>query len=252
MRNEIVYGLSDAEYFASEGLSKHKLDDFAKAPLLYKHRLGKEFKPSRSMELGTLVHKQFLENETAFVVAPEVDRRTKVGKAIWDEFCQDNELAGLTVVTQEEASVVMGAVDSLNGLMDGAVEDTEVAMYWERDGVQCKGKVDAIVQPKGNGTVMLMDVKTTSDIMAFDRDFFKFRYDHQAAWYSYGYEKLTGKVPAFVFLVVEMNAPFLSQCVLVSGRTIDKANASIDSTLLNFKQCHATNHWPNLPHTRLI
>jgi hypothetical protein len=251
MRNEIVYGLSDAEYFASEGLSKHKLDDFAKAPLLYKHRLGKEFKPSRSMELGTLVHKKFLNNRVAWVVPPTVNRRTKAGKALWREFCEDNALAGLTVVTQEEENSILGAVDSLGALLDVVLDNVEVTMYWERDGVQCRGKADAI-HTTATGSVLIYDIKTTSDISKFDRDFFRLRYDHQAAWYSYGYEKLTGKIPAFVFLVADMEAPHLSQCVLVSGRTIDKANASIDSTLLNFKQCHATNHWPNLPHTRLI
>lgn len=250
MRNEIVYGLSDEEYFASEGLSKHKLDDFAKAPLLYKYKQGKEFKPSRSMELGTLVHKLFLQNETAWAVAPDIDRRTKAGKEKWEEFLLD--LGGWTAVTQQEENTIIGAVESLRGLVDNALEETEVAMYWERDGVQCKGKVDGICASKGSETPMLIDVKTTSDIHAFDRDFFKFRYDIQAAWYSAGYERLTGKAPCFFFFVVEMQEPFLSQCVMVTQRTIDKANASIDTNLLHFKECHARDHWPNLPHTRAI
>lgn len=200
------------EYRAMEGLSKHELDNFAVAPAYYQHRKKQEWKPSRSMEMGTLIHSLVLEGRVDYAVGPDVDKRTKAGKEEWALFCENN--LGKTIITEAEAQVVVGCYKACEPLMEHAVYDSdniETSLFWERDGIACKGRPDMIATI--NGETCIVDLKTTNDIRGFDNSFNRFRYDVQAAWYQYGYQQAAGlkDAPGFWFLVVDTESPHLAQ-----------------------------------------
>lgn len=247
--NKSISHLPMDQYQASEGLSKHKLDWFHSAPAYYKHRSTKEFKPSRSMELGTLVHSLVLENRRDFAVAPACDRRTSAGKAEWAAFCDAN--LNKTVVTEEEGSLIEGASSAAKALLQKVVtKDIELSMYWDRSGVQCKGRVDLV--GKLNGEPVLVDLKTVTRISGFDRSFYEFRYDVQAEWYRHGFSKLTGIPANFVFLVVDMEAPHLCQFVFPSSEVLQHAYQVVEDDLAQWKICTELDVWPGLPERRII
>jgi hypothetical protein len=78
MRNELIK-ISDAEYFASEGLSNSFLKDFDKSPALAFH--GR--KQTDSMEDGTILHGLILEPENSnLLVIDRINRNTKEYKEI--------------------------------------------------------------------------------------------------------------------------------------------------------------------------
>lgn len=239
-------------YQESEGLSKHKLDWVRTAPAYYKWRLQNQTKPSRSMELGTLVHELALEDKRNFAVAPAVDRRTKEGKADWQKFCEDN--IGKLVITEEEASIVEGASAAVQPLLSKFTYDqdggVELSMYWERNGIQCKGRADLV--GRYNGSPCIVDLKTVTRISNFDRSFFEFRYDTQAEWYRYGYKQIFNDHPTFMFLVVDMEAPHLTQIVMPSSELLAQANTTIEEDLAQYKICTELDVWPGLPETRII
>lgn len=244
-----------ADYRLEAGLSKHELDNFAIAPAYYVHRKAQEWKPSRSMELGTCIHSLVLEGRTDFAVGPDVDRRTKAGKEEWQIFCEEN--IGKIIVTKDEAAVIYGCQDACSPLMEHCVygdADVEPSMFWERDGVACKGRPDLIATI--NGETCLVDLKTTSGIQGFDSVFYRFRYDVQAAWYQYGYNAATGNIrhelPGFWFLVVDTEAPHLAQFVRPSTEILDRANAKIEEELAHFKRCKVAQDWPGLPEFKLL
>lgn len=241
------------EYREMPGLSKHELDNFAVAPSYYKHRKAQEWKPSRSMEIGTLIHSLVLEGRRDYAVGPEVDRRTKAGKEEWQIFCENN--INKIIVTPDEAAIIEGCLRACEPLMEQVFfneEDIEVSMFWERSGVQCKGRPDLVGQI--NGETCLIDLKTTSGIQGFESAFYRFRYDVQAAWYQYGYQHAAKKAhsPGFWFLVVDTEAPHLCQFMRPSSEILERANAKIEEELAHFKRCEIAQEWPGLPEFKLI
>lgn len=249
----ILSNIEMSEYRQMEGLSKHELDNFAVAPAYYQHRKKQEWKPSRSMEMGTLIHSLVLEGRCDYAVGPDVDKRTKAGKEEWQLFCENN--IGRVIVTRDEAAMINGCLDACAPLMEHcAFEDDniETSMFWERDGVACKGRPDMIATI--NGETCLVDLKTTNDIRGFDSSFYRFRYDVQAAWYQYGHQKASGmkEVPGFWFLVVDTESPHLAQFMRPSSDLLANANARIEEELAHFKRCQVAKEWPGLPEFKLI
>jgi len=241
------------EYRQMDGLSKHELDNFAVAPSYYLHRKAQEWKPSRSMEMGTLIHSLVLEGRVDYAVGPEVDRRTKAGKEEWQLFCENN--IGKTIVTVDEAWIINGCYKACEPLMEHcAYEDDniETSLFWERDGIKCKGRPDMIATI--NGEVCLVDLKTTNDIRNFDSSFHRFRYDVQAAWYQYGFQQAAGlsEMPGFWFLVVDTEAPHLAQFMRAGSEILENANARIEEELAHFARCQTAQEWPGLPEFKLI
>lgn len=241
------------EYRQMDGLSKHELDNFAVAPAYYQHRKKQDWKPSRSMEMGTLIHSLVLEGRVDYAVGPDVDKRTKAGKEEWALFCEEN--LSKTIITEAEAQVVTGCYKACEPLMEHCVYDSdniETSMFWERDGIKCKGRPDMIATI--NGETCIVDLKTTNDIRNFDSSFNRFRYDVQAAWYQYGYRKAADmkEVPGFWFLVVDTEAPHLAQFMRPSSDLLANANARIEEELAHFKRCQQGQEWPGLPEFKLI
>ena len=120
-----------AEYRAMSGLSKHELDNFAVAPSYYIHRKAQEWKPSRSMELGTLIHSLVLEGRTDYAVGPNVDKRTKDGKAEWADFCYHN--TNKVIITAEEEAMILGckaACEPLLAKCEYSQDDIENSLFW--------------------------------------------------------------------------------------------------------------------------
>jgi exodeoxyribonuclease VIII len=249
----IKHNLPMAEYRALPGLSKHELDNFAVAPSYYQYKKSQDWKPSRSMELGTLIHSLVLEGRCDYAVGPEVDRRTKAGKEEWQLFCENN--LGKTIVTRDEAAVIDGCLQAATPLMEKCIFDDdsiEMSMFWERDGIACKGRPDMVATI--NGETCLVDLKTTNDIRNFESAFYRFRYDVQAAWYQYGLKAAMDldEVPGFWFLVVDTEAPHLAQFMRAGSEILSNANAKIEEELAHFKRCETAQEWPGLPEFKLI
>lgn len=241
------------EYRQMDGLSKHELDNFAVAPSYYIHRKKQEWKPSRSMEMGTLIHSLVLEGRCDYAVGPDVDRRTKAGKEEWALFCEEN--IGKTIVNLDEAVTITGCFKACEPLMEHCVyedDNIETSLFWERDGIRCKGRPDMIATI--NGETCLVDLKTTNDIRNFDSAFYRFRYDVQAAWYQRGFKQAAGlsELPGFWFLVVDTESPHLCQFMRAGSEILEQANAKIEEELAHFKRCQQAQEWPGLPEFKLI
>jgi len=207
----------------------------------YRHRKAQPWKPSREAVLGTLIHSLALEDRTEFAVGPNVDKRTKAGKEEWTLFCENN--IGKEIVTEEEAARIMGATLAAKDLLkDVKVDMVEASLFWMRAGVQCKGRPDIIGTM--NNRRVIVDLKTTSDFYAFDRKFWSFGYDVQAAWYQHGLQQITKETADFWFLVVDTEQPHFSQFVLLSSDAILMAQGKIDEHIEYFRECEQSGQWP--------
>lgn len=77
--------MTNAQYHAAEGVSKSDLDLVHISPAHYKARKGNTAQ-TPAMLIGSALHKLVLEQESfdkEFAVLPEIDRRTKEGKALY-------------------------------------------------------------------------------------------------------------------------------------------------------------------------
>lgn len=263
-KNHILHNLDMDEYRQMPGLSKHQFDWFCQSPAYYQWRKTQDFKASKEMILGTLIHAEALEGRVEYAVGPQVDRRTKAGKEAWEAFCLDN--IGKEVVNEEDAARIKGAVSSAKQLLKQLDYEperdlgklwVEAALFWEDEsfpGVQFKGRPDLII-PHPSGDVdqltTIVDLKTTTDFFRFTSKFWQFGYNRQAAWYQWGLNQIGYSKTQFIFAVVDTDAPYYGQLMRLGKHDESVTWERLAHSLRHFVECNDRNDWPE-PHTQGI
>lgn len=252
-----LHGLPSADYHAIDALGASGLRKLARSP---RHFFAAHLDPNRpaneptpAMRAGTLAHCAVLEPEALalrYVVKPPGhDGRTKEGKA-WLQ----SVAPGFEIVTADEWTTAQRQADAVRALPEiGPLFSNgraEVSAFWvdEATGELCKCRPDWEA-PAGEG-VVLLDVKTTQDASpaGFPRSIANFRYDLQAAWYSDGYEKASGRmVLGFVFTAVEADYPHAAAAYMLDDVTLDKARAENRRLLDLYAACKTSGVWPGYP-----
>lgn len=188
------------------------VSDLKKIRLSFKHwQHSKAHRPAPTpaMQLGTMVHTLTLEPQNNnYVIAPDINKRTKAGKEEWAAFQKENESNIITdQATMDQAQAMAESVHS--SFPDLLVGEIEKSFFWDHiDGVRCKCRPDVFDFSKNR----IVDLKTTSSIPTeaeFSKAVANFYYDMQAYHYSSGTGLATGgHIDEFLFLVVEKNAPY--------------------------------------------
>lgn len=220
-------------------LSYSSLKEFAKSPSHYIHYINAKREPSKEMNFGSLLHcmimysQQFTE---LFAVAPDVDKRTKDGKATWEQFVSQNE--GKTVVTGEDvdtAHEITAKLFSNSNIKDVVHGCSEFEKEWrtEIDGLPFRGFLDGVSDN------YILEVKSTSDAnpSSFSRDFHNRMYYIQAALYKMA----TGK--DIMYLVVETKAPYNSFLAPITDEYIQYGINEISKLTNKFQTCMVLNGW---------
>lgn len=212
---------------------------------------------SAAMQLGRAVDcaiTQPEEFESNYAAAPDVDKRTKSGKADWLEFAEANQGKQILKASDYERCLTMrDAVHKCNtarGLITGQVHFQPSIVWHDRmSSMLCKGRLDA-----WNAELeTVIDIKTTRDA-----SFFKFRnavhqfgYHRQAAWYLDGM-LANGKSPKhFVIIAVENEAPYnVAVYKLIDDKPdegVQRGRKENEELLKKYRACLATNIWPGYP-----
>lgn len=149
------------------------------------------------------------------------ERFDKEGKYYYEALLESN---GKSVITGHQKSKIDAIVESLkyNEFTSEWISGSEryevhkqVVVEFEYKGHSCKGLLDLVVVDKETGIVYPIDLKTTSSpTHSWMSMFWKFRYDIQAAFYTYGViksglvDKLGGKsLHPFRFIVENQDYP---------------------------------------------
>jgi exodeoxyribonuclease VIII len=185
-------------------LSYSSLKEFAKSPAHYVEYLRRERKPTPAMAFGSLIHCLLLQpNEFGkqFIVMPNIDRRTKEGKALYESFLAQTE--GKEIITEEQ-------YEEANNLINKAIAEPHIAdaiqgcnsfeKEWraEINGLPFRGFFD------GEADDYILEVKTANDAShkTIINDFYNRSYHIQAGLYSH----ISGK--PIKYLLIETNAPY--------------------------------------------
>lgn len=227
-------------------------------------------KSTDAMEFGTLVHAMVLEPETVeseFATMPNgIDKRTKAGKAFWDELSKKNE--GKTVVAQNDFELAQKVAKSVlehpvSSLIYRKFGIPEFTLQWKEEVqinenesvfVDCKARLDWAIAPQHdfqNGLVL--DLKTTKDASEsdFTKSAYNLGYHIQAAWYSramfmaYGVENTT----PFIFIAAEKESPFGVMAYKASQDFMTAGWAECKRLLKVYAKCLTENKWPCYPTT---
>lgn len=255
MNAGIYYGMSNADYHSSPGISKSGLDLIARSPA---HFYAKYIDPNRPPEKdqssaqldGELAHCAILEpNELnkRFVVGPNVIRSTKA----WKEF-SDALPNGVTGIKPDQKSTALNQAVSVRNIpdIDSALDDgwAEVSAYWidKETGVLCKCRPDFVHRANATSRI-LIDAKTCGNASPeeFARMIAKHRYHVQDAWYSDGYENASGeRVIGFLFAAVEMDYPFAASAIQIDDESREQGRIEYRRNLNTYAECLASNIWP--------
>ena len=238
--------MTNKEYHARPEISKSDLDLLAKSPYHYKYKYEFERKDSAALTLGSAVHKLVLEpadffNE--FSVEPDVDKRTKEGKATYNEFLK--KLGDKTTLDKATYDIVKEIAKSVNSMRETALflRDglAEQSYFSEIEGVAVKCRPDFFNENLG----LCIDLKTTSDASAdgFARSVASFNYHVQAAFYGDILRSLGKSVNNFLFIAVETKKPFMVGFYTLDEAAIEQGRKTYLALLERYKLCLARGEW---------
>lgn len=224
----------DLEFVQNRPLSYSSIKEFAKSPRHYVHYVLAKREPSKAMNLGSLIHCLIMypsKFNDQFIIAPNVDRRTKDGKATWEEFISKSN--GKIVVTEDELDEAKQITDNVlsNWKINNTVKEcTSFEQEFKHDilGLPFRGFVDGVNE--GN---YILEIKTMSDASPSNvtREFYNRKYHIQAGLYN-----LVHKLPV-KYLIVETNAPYNSMLVDVADDYIEKGQQELMDLVDKFNTC---------------
>jgi len=208
--------MTNAEYRKKEGISSSDLKRMMKSMAHWKYyHDNPEDNDTEALQFGRAYHKLMLEPDdfdNEFIVSPKFDRRTKDGKAAYEEFIKKAE--GKEVINEETYQKLLEMQKALYDtpfvklLIKG---EHEKSFFWtdEQTGIPCKCRPDSFGQIKDQ--YVAIDLKTTKDAETdhFMRDALKLGYDIQACHYCEGLEATYKKPFKFIFIAQEKTAPYL-------------------------------------------
>lgn len=240
--------MTNAEYHARSEISKSDLDLLAKSPYLLKLKKDGLYKSEAtpSQILGSAVHKLVLEPNdfiNEFAIEPDLDKRTKDGKAEFEKFVSENQ--GKMILKAdifETAKIISECVLNMQGtanfLKDGKAEQS---YFSEFDGIKVKCRPDFYNENLG----LIVDLKTTSDGSpnGFMKSIANFNYHIQTAFYSDIMQSLGKKVNKFLFIAVETKEPYLVGFYELDLAGIEKGRERYKELLNLWKWCVENNNY---------
>lgn len=247
MNPGINYNLPAADYHAIRALSATGLKKLAVTPAHYAHWLDHPDEPTPAMRIGRLVHLACIEPvlwDASVVVAPIVDRRTKEGKSIWEQFQASN--GGKEIVTHDEHQQMLAMRASVRAhpaagalFKEGA---SEVSLFAtdESTGALCKSRLDWLK------TGQIVDLKTTEDASpaGFARSVHNYGYHLQAAHYVAMAKAVGLGSLDFILVAVEKTAPHAVACYKLDPSDILLADAERRRLMQLHASCTEFKSWP--------
>ena len=228
-------------------LNQSGAKELLKSPAHYQAYLNRTREESKALRVGTAVHKLALEGLDAYnathAIAPEVDKRTKEGKAAWAEFATANE--GKAILTADEGALVDAVSNAAIGCMKEhgiVLSKTEVMFTAFLGDVLVKCAIDGI-----SDDGYIYDLKTCEDAspQGFLSAVRKYRYNLQAYFYRHAVESAYKcRVLGFRFIAVEKEPPYATAVYELGPELMTNAAFDFERAIKLYKDCTASGEWP--------
>ncbi len=236
------------------------LRHFDKTPAHARWQMTHQDESTKFQDLGHALHQALLE-PTAFkdavIVAPDVDRRTKAGKAEWAIF--EERAKGRTVVTEKDMECLEGirknsaAHETINLILNGpGVSELSIVWIDPETLLKCKARIDRLAEL--NLYPFIVDFKTTHKPASTDSwqtAIMQYKLHEQAAHYQNGLEILSplpgGFKRKFAWIVAETEPPYAVRIFEADDYSLDIGRDQVAKHLQQFRDCLDAGVWPSWP-----
>ena len=234
--------LNKKDYIAASDIKR-----FLKSPSVFYFDkfLKKEKSDERHFSIGSALHELILEPDlfnTNYVVAPKFDKRTKEGKARFEEFTLNSK--GKTVLFEDEMEMVVKM--SQNALLNHTLLELmqnshrELSCYTidEKTGLKIKMRPDIMSQTKSTIT----DIKSCVDSSPkkFKNDVYSYGYSISAAFYCDNLKREN-----YVFAAMEKQEPYQVSLFTLNDEMIEYGRSQYRMALDLIKWSFDNNYWCN-------
>jgi ribosomal protein L18 len=248
----LATAMSFEDYSKLDAVNASFLCDLARSPAYAKFRKEKPAE-ANCLDLGRLAHVAILEPDrfaAEYASGPEVDLRTKAGKAEWQEALDAADGRELIRKSQYDLIAAMRAACLAHPaaaavLVAGGL--TEATITWDRDGIACKARPDRVSML---GTInAVIDLKTTRNAAPaeFGRSIYQYKYHARMAWYVDACREAGIDVMAAVVVAVESEAPHGVAVYRIDDASIQRGRDEMTLLFDLYKNCVETNRWPGYP-----
>jgi hypothetical protein len=201
-----------------------------------------------AFDLGTCAHECLLLRDTSgFVALPAgLDRRTKEGKVIYADFCEEHK--GKRIITLDQQI-------RLDGMMKVILANKKVMEFFEGSefekgalyqdqltGLNCKFRPDIINPSRG----FIVDYKTaeSANPYKFSKAVVRFGYHISASHYLTGANRLwNGTINDYYFIVQESSFPYAVGLYRMDATDILRSHELRNSLMVKIKHHVETNTW---------
>ena len=232
--------ISNEAYHTGPGISKSQLDDFNICPARYRYG---ERKDTAALTFGAATHCAVLEPnefEKRYMNGGTTRRGTKAWAALEED--------GREIIKEDEWTKALKIRDRVhahpvaNKLLANIV--AEQSAYWtdEETGLLCRCRPDAWSKVLR----ALIDLKSTVSAKPneFAKSIWNYRYHVQDAFYTDGWHQALGEqIDGFVFIAVEKEAPFVTECFELERPHAQKGRDTYRRNLADLKACIDSNTW---------
>lgn len=241
--------MPDTVYRQTDAVSVSDLKNMKESPSKYLWEKEHPMRPTEAMTIGTAIHMALLEPErfeSHYTVMPKFDRRTKAGKAAFEDWNTLNK--GKNPISQED-------MDTVNKVMERATDNDFMMQFFsdgykeasffskdEQTGLFKRCRTDNFVPSKG----AIVDLKTTmcARRRVFEKSITDFLYFVQAAYYMDIVEEATGTAPdMFIIVAVEKTKDCDMNAFILSKQAIDEGRKCYRKWLNKLAECKRTNKW---------
>lgn len=244
--------MTQTTYEQIQAVNWSTLKNMLISPRMLQFRRAHPQPDSPALQLGRAVHCALLEPAKfgcSFAMAPDVDRRTKIGKKAYSEFAaQVGERTLLTAEQYDAAHRMAAAVRKhrLAELVLRGVRAEEAVTWTDREtGLPCKARLDAI------GPMALVEVKSTrrATLAEMSRDAGALAYHGQIAWYHYGAIE-AGALPPDArqpwLIMTQSSEPYDVAIGTVSTSMLERGRKLCRDLLTQYATCEAAGIWPGI------
>lgn len=246
----VAYNQPDPDYRRELGENQSSLKHILLSPAHYKAAKARRFPVTTNMEVGSALHCSVLEGDEEFnlrfIQKPEnIAFNTKEGK----EWKLANK--GTTILAKQDWENVLGMTEALrnlqwfNGRQPEYRKFNELSIYWNADGIPCKGRLDRLVDI--GDELLVLDLKTTDSVdpATFQKKVTGgMNYIFQAAWYAEAASLAYNKPAKFIFVAIERAAPWSVGIFEVSSEMMLEGVTQINRARALLKECLTTKRWP--------
>lgn len=254
---QLVEGLPEADYHAdTASVGAHGLMIVGRSPLHYWQRHLSGEPPdtdTQAATVGRAIHCAVLEPRRfadTYAAMPDVDKRTKEGKAAVAEWGAAN--AGRIGLRPKDHACAVAVAESVRkspmaSTLLSCEGRQELSGYWTdgETGVRCRMRADFVP----HGQLFLVDLKSTENAgaRAFARSAWNFGYHVQAAHYVAGWKAITGEVRSFAWAAWEKDPPYASAWYYADDDLLEAGEAERRRLLQVYADCLAKHEWPGYP-----